>query len=178
MARSRHARQRLPAVGLRVVHLRFSKRVRAIVIPAHDIELAAQNRSAVSAALGGHAGDLAPRIEQRVVGPHRPGTKAILLRPFLVSAHQLLEAAKRRLHGGLLESRQGEGLGDPPHLERVVGRELGGHHSRARRLKRLDHQPCRRVQQLGQLALLDLAGALVQKGQHRLEHGRAHALER
>eukprot|EP00964_Phaeocystis_antarctica_P111670 scaffold75982_cov65-Phaeocystis_antarctica.AAC.15 len=91
---------------------------------------------------------------------------------------QLLEAIKRRRHGGLLERRQGEGLGDPPHLERVLGRQLGGHHRRARGLERLDHQPCRCVQHLGQLALLDLAGALVHEGQQRLEHRCAHALER
>eukprot|EP00964_Phaeocystis_antarctica_P011113 scaffold6114_cov60-Phaeocystis_antarctica.AAC.6 len=91
---------------------------------------------------------------------------------------QLLEAAQRRLHGGLLERRQAEGLGDPPHLERAIGRQLGGHHRRASRLERLDHQPCRCVQHLGQLALLDLAGALVHEGQQRPEHGRTHALER
>eukprot|EP00964_Phaeocystis_antarctica_P071950 scaffold43948_cov67-Phaeocystis_antarctica.AAC.3 len=72
MARSRHARQRLPAVGLRVVHLHLIKRRLSIVSgPTYDIELAAQSRSGVIAALRGHAGDLAPRIERRVVGPHR-----------------------------------------------------------------------------------------------------------
>eukprot|EP00964_Phaeocystis_antarctica_P111669 scaffold75982_cov65-Phaeocystis_antarctica.AAC.14 len=39
-ARSRHARQRLPAIGLRVVHHRFSKRRVILNPPAHDIELA------------------------------------------------------------------------------------------------------------------------------------------
>eukprot|EP00964_Phaeocystis_antarctica_P048532 scaffold28101_cov67-Phaeocystis_antarctica.AAC.1 len=267
-ARSWHARQRLPAVGLRVVHLRFSRHYLPVK-PTHDVELATQSRSAVSAALRGHAGDLAPRIERRVVGQHRaelslsssavpahqvdparpeaqapqrlqstdghhcleqhalpfdreqrwpcsnadvlhdrhqlglgplgslPPTHDPLEDGLFVLGHQhlllhqrqhlrargqlrrqLLEAAKRRLHRCLLESRQGEDVGEPPHVEGIGGRELGGHHGGARRLEWVDHQPCRRVEHLGQLALLDLAGALVQESQHRLEHGRADALER
>eukprot|EP00964_Phaeocystis_antarctica_P015437 scaffold8531_cov62-Phaeocystis_antarctica.AAC.10 len=223
--RRRHARQRLPAVGLRVVHLRFSERHAPVASPAQDIELATQSNSAVTAAHSGHAGDLAPRIERRVVGPHRadhiptlhgPAHQVDPARPeaqapqrlhttddgrhrlgqhplpcrgeqrrprsdgvanealrhrrkahvlqdrhqlglgplgglgpphdppehrLLVLGHQhlllhqrqhlrargqlrrqLLKAAQRRRHGGLLERRQGEGLGDPPHLEGVVRR--------------------------------------------------------
>eukprot|EP00964_Phaeocystis_antarctica_P102118 scaffold67525_cov62-Phaeocystis_antarctica.AAC.2 len=73
-ARRRHAWQRIPAVGLRVVHFRFSNRHVLSVITisgsTHDVEPAAQSRSAVSEALRGHAVDLAPRIVVRVVGQH------------------------------------------------------------------------------------------------------------
>ena len=59
-ARRRHAPQRLPAIGLRVEHLRFSveHRDHVRITPAHDIELAPQSRCAVTAARRGHAGDL------------------------------------------------------------------------------------------------------------------------
>eukprot|EP00964_Phaeocystis_antarctica_P064790 scaffold39017_cov60-Phaeocystis_antarctica.AAC.3 len=91
---------------------------------------------------------------------------------------QLLEAAKGRLHGGLLEAGQRVEVGEPPHVERVARSELQLDRIGARRLERVDDQPRRRVEHLGQQARLDLAGALVDKGQQRLEHRRAEPLDR
>eukprot|EP00964_Phaeocystis_antarctica_P109451 scaffold73918_cov72-Phaeocystis_antarctica.AAC.3 len=74
MARLRHDRQRLPAIGLRVINLRLSKRFLVVALrnSTQGIQFVAQNHSGVGIALRGHAGDLAPQIERRVVGPHRP----------------------------------------------------------------------------------------------------------
>eukprot|EP00964_Phaeocystis_antarctica_P056686 scaffold33462_cov57-Phaeocystis_antarctica.AAC.1 len=102
LARSRHARKRLPAVGLRVVHLRFSKQVPIPRKPTHDVELATQSRSAVGAALRCHAGDLAPRIERRVVGPYRAD-----LSPSFEPTHQVDQARPEAQAAHRLQSTDG-----------------------------------------------------------------------
>eukprot|EP00964_Phaeocystis_antarctica_P112156 scaffold76363_cov65-Phaeocystis_antarctica.AAC.2 len=91
---------------------------------------------------------------------------------------QLLEAAQRRLHRGLLKRRQREGVGEAPHVERVRRREPRADRSGARLLERVDHQARGCLEHLGQQALVDLAFALVDEGQQRLERLRADALER
>eukprot|EP00964_Phaeocystis_antarctica_P048957 scaffold28351_cov52-Phaeocystis_antarctica.AAC.3 len=82
---------------------------------------------------------------------------------------QLLEAAQRRLHRGLLERRQREDIGEPPHVERVGRRDARPDRVGARLLERVDHQARGRLEHLGQQALLDLTFALVDEGQQRLE---------
>eukprot|EP00964_Phaeocystis_antarctica_P037967 scaffold21718_cov58-Phaeocystis_antarctica.AAC.2 len=52
----------------------------------------------------------------------------------------LLEAAQRRLHRGLLERRQREDIGEPPHVERVGRREARADRVGARLLQRVDHK--------------------------------------
>eukprot|EP00964_Phaeocystis_antarctica_P075222 scaffold46379_cov72-Phaeocystis_antarctica.AAC.1 len=91
---------------------------------------------------------------------------------------QLLEAAQRRLHRGLLEHRQREGVSEPPHVERVGRGEPRADRDSARLLERVDHEARGRLEHLGQQALVDLTFALVDKGQQRLERRRAGALER
>ena len=68
---------------------------------------------------------------------------------------QLLEAAQRRLHRRLLERRQREDVGEPPHVERVRRREPRPDRAGARLLEIVDHQPRRRLEHVGQLALVD-----------------------
>eukprot|EP00964_Phaeocystis_antarctica_P065255 scaffold39339_cov62-Phaeocystis_antarctica.AAC.4 len=91
---------------------------------------------------------------------------------------QLLEAVKGRPDRGLLERGQRVEIGEPPHVERVAWCELRLDRAGARRLERVDHQPRRRVEHLGQQARLHLARALVDEGQQRLEHWRAEPLDR
>eukprot|EP00964_Phaeocystis_antarctica_P111510 scaffold75862_cov71-Phaeocystis_antarctica.AAC.1 len=77
---------------------------------------------------------------------------------------QLLEAAQRHLHRGLLEHRQREGIGEPPHVERVGRREPRADRVSARVLECVDHQARGRLEHLGQQALVDLTFALVDEG--------------
>eukprot|EP00964_Phaeocystis_antarctica_P065995 scaffold39856_cov64-Phaeocystis_antarctica.AAC.8 len=91
---------------------------------------------------------------------------------------QLLEAAQRRLHRGLLERRQREGVGEAPHVERVGRREPRADRMGARLLERVDHEARGCLEHLGQQALVDLTFALVDVGQQRLERLRADALKR
>eukprot|EP00964_Phaeocystis_antarctica_P147366 scaffold113915_cov71-Phaeocystis_antarctica.AAC.1 len=91
---------------------------------------------------------------------------------------QLLKAAQRHLHRGLLERWQREDIGEPPHVERVGRREPRPDRVGARVLKRVDNQARRCLEDLGQQALVDLTFALVDEGQQRLERPRADALER
>eukprot|EP00964_Phaeocystis_antarctica_P047868 scaffold27703_cov75-Phaeocystis_antarctica.AAC.8 len=91
---------------------------------------------------------------------------------------QLLEAAQRHLHCGLLERRQREDIGEPPHVERVGWREPRPDRIGACVLERVDHEARGRLEHLGQQALFDLTFALIEKGQQRLQRRRADALER
>eukprot|EP00964_Phaeocystis_antarctica_P026058 scaffold14653_cov66-Phaeocystis_antarctica.AAC.8 len=278
---SAHLGQRLPAIGLRVIHLRRVELLRSGSNAAHGIELALQSDAAVRGAWAHHSCLLRPRGVLRVVQLHRaelsahavvaahnvdqagpeararhhfhavhcrhhcveehvfrlrraqrrPNTYSLAQEPrrhrreahvphhrkqlglgplaglpppldpledgLLALGHQpvllhqrqhlrarrqlrrqLLEAAQCRLHRGLLKRRQREGVGEPPHVERVGRSEPRTDGVGARFLQRVDHQARGRLEHLGQQALVDLTLALVDKGQQRLEHGRADALER
>eukprot|EP00964_Phaeocystis_antarctica_P048667 scaffold28188_cov66-Phaeocystis_antarctica.AAC.5 len=63
-------------------------------------------------------------------------------------------------------------------VERVGRREALVDRVGARVLEGVDHEARGRLEHLGQQALVDLARALVDKGQQRLERGRVDALER
>eukprot|EP00964_Phaeocystis_antarctica_P126361 scaffold90061_cov66-Phaeocystis_antarctica.AAC.27 len=277
---SAHLGQRLPAFGLRVVHLRRVERLVCGSHTAHDVELAFESDAAVQGAWAHHAHQLRPRGGLRVVQLHgaeqavrasaahnvdqsgpeararhhlraancgqhciqehilrfrrvhrRPRTNGLAQEPlrhrreahvlhhrkqlglgtlgslpppldpledgFLALGHQpvllyqrqhlrarrqlrrqLLEAAQRRLHRGLLERRQREDIGEPPHVERVGRSEPRPDRLGARLLKRVDHQARGCLEDLGQQALVDLTFALVDEGQQHLECLRADALER
>eukprot|EP00964_Phaeocystis_antarctica_P003746 scaffold2018_cov56-Phaeocystis_antarctica.AAC.2 len=132
----------------------------------------------------GPLGGLPPPHAPQEDGLLAPGHQPVLLhqRQHLCARRQLrrqlLEAVQRHLHRGLLERRQGEGVGEPPHVERVGRREPRPDRVSARVLERVDHQARGCLEHLGQQALVDLTLALVDKGQQRLEHRRADALER
>eukprot|EP00964_Phaeocystis_antarctica_P003744 scaffold2017_cov71-Phaeocystis_antarctica.AAC.5 len=276
-ARGAHLGQRLPAIGLRIVHLRRGERLTYVSNTAHSVQFAIKSDAAVQGAWTCHGCQPLPRSVLRVVqlhraepsvfitaahnvdqaGPEAPTRqrslkrdersgqqvppilgverrpspdgdleeplchrreahvlhhgKQLSLRPLgglppphapledglLALGHQLillyqhqhlrarrqlrrqlLEAAQRHLHSGLLERRQREGVGEPPHVERVGRREPRADRVGTRVLERVDHQARGRLEHLGQQALVDLTFALVDEGQQRLEHRRADALER
>eukprot|EP00964_Phaeocystis_antarctica_P013006 scaffold7125_cov54-Phaeocystis_antarctica.AAC.6 len=135
---------------------------------------------------------LGHRLLASVPPPHHPledGFLALSHQPVLLHQlqhlragrrlwRQLLEAAKGRRDRGLLERGQCVEISEPPHVEGVARCELRLDREGARRLERVDHQPRRRVEHLGQQASLDLARALVDESQHRLKHRRAEPLNR
>eukprot|EP00964_Phaeocystis_antarctica_P011545 scaffold6389_cov75-Phaeocystis_antarctica.AAC.8 len=132
----------------------------------------------------GPLGGLPPPLDPQEDGLLALGHQPVLLhqRQYLRARwqlrRQLLEAAQRRLHRGLLERRQREDVGEAPHVERVGRREPRPDRVGARVLERVDHQARGCLEHLGQQALVDLTFALVDEGQQRLERLRADALER
>eukprot|EP00964_Phaeocystis_antarctica_P121216 scaffold84902_cov63-Phaeocystis_antarctica.AAC.2 len=265
---SAHIGQRLPAIGLRVVHLRRVEKLRWGSLAAHGVELAIKSDAAMPSArvlwvvqihraeppvaLAAHNEDQ-PGLETRArhhlravdrgqhcvgehllrfrraqrgprthglpyeplrhhreahvlhhgkqlgLGPlagfppaHDPQKDSLLAlghQPILLDERQhlrarrqlrrqLLEAAQRRLHRGLLERRQREDVGEPPHIERVGRHEARPDRVGARLLERVDHEARSRLEHPGQQALVDLTFALLDEGQQRLERLRADALER
>eukprot|EP00964_Phaeocystis_antarctica_P052715 scaffold30885_cov69-Phaeocystis_antarctica.AAC.2 len=71
MASSGHFGRRLPAIGLRVVHLRRVEHLRCGSIAAHGIEIAIESDAAVLRACVRHICPLRPRGGLRVVQLHR-----------------------------------------------------------------------------------------------------------
>eukprot|EP00964_Phaeocystis_antarctica_P048468 scaffold28066_cov63-Phaeocystis_antarctica.AAC.2 len=69
-AHSAHLGQRLPAIGLRVVHLRRVEHLESGSNAAHGVELALQSDGAVREAWARHACPLRPRGVLRVVQLH------------------------------------------------------------------------------------------------------------
>eukprot|EP00964_Phaeocystis_antarctica_P105615 scaffold70605_cov65-Phaeocystis_antarctica.AAC.2 len=71
-----HLGQRLPAIGLRVVHLRRVERLICGSIAAHDVELALESDAAVVGTCVRHSCPLRPRGVLRVVQLHRAEVSA------------------------------------------------------------------------------------------------------
>eukprot|EP00964_Phaeocystis_antarctica_P080199 scaffold50073_cov80-Phaeocystis_antarctica.AAC.5 len=86
---SAHLGQRLPAIGLRVVHLRRVEKLRVGSIAAHGVELALQSDAAMVGAWARHVCPLRPRGVLRVVQLQRADR---LLAADAVAAHNVDQA--------------------------------------------------------------------------------------
>eukprot|EP00964_Phaeocystis_antarctica_P033349 scaffold18932_cov65-Phaeocystis_antarctica.AAC.11 len=93
-----HLGQRLPAIGLRVVHLRRVEILPCVIIAARGVKLATESDAAVHAAWAHHACTLRPRGVLRVVQLHGAELAALAS-----AAHNVDQAgpeaqARHRLH--------------------------------------------------------------------------------